>query len=254
MMPILIQRSRRMLYWVHSVFCIMLCAFLCIDSFHTQSRLHRFGRSSATCSSSASSSPSSTCIRSNSEPLFDPDTSSFGYSSVVQDNNAKASFGDSLTQNWLHGINSLPMSYTNNFCLSNRSRRYLYCHHYHFPICIFYPSILLIGVCKHENIFEATTDIRQIKFSGNTLALAMTDGRCCMVDIASGEMIDKFNAHDNGKYFAIDIYIHPCIALVYISNTTTCMQRSPVLTSMAQALQQVTQWVLSIFINQTHWL
>lgn len=54
------------------------------------------------------------------------------------------------------------------------------------------------GVCKHDNIFEGSTDVRHVKFNGNILAIAMTDGRLCLVDMTSGDIVDRFNAHDKG--------------------------------------------------------
>ena len=57
----------------------------------------------------------------------------------------------------------------------------------------------ILGVCKHDNIFEGSTDVRQVKFHGNTLAVAMTDGRICLVDMTNGDIVDKYNAHDKGK-------------------------------------------------------
>ena len=65
------------------------------------------------------------------------------------------------------------------------------------------------GVCKHDNIFEGSTDVRHVKFNGNILAIAMTDGRLCLVDMTSGDIVDRFNAHDKGihdVFSCISIY------------------------------------------------
>ena len=37
------------------------------------------------------------------------------------------------------------------------------------------------GVCKHVNAFEGTQHIRKLRFEGDTMAIAMVDGRCCLV-------------------------------------------------------------------------
>ena len=58
---------------------------------------------------------------------------------------------------------------------------------------------IFVGICKHENLFEGSTDVRQVKFHGDVLALAMTDGRICLVDMNSGDIVDRFHAHDKGK-------------------------------------------------------
>ena len=53
----------------------------------------------------------------------------------------------------------------------------------------------LHGVCKHVNAFEGTQHIRKLRFVGDVMAIAMVDGRCCLVDMLSGDVIEKFRGH-----------------------------------------------------------
>ena len=59
------------------------------------------------------------------------------------------------------------------------------------------------GNCNHNTIFEATDEICHIRFSKDLLAFGMRNGRCCLIEISSGEILDKFYQH-TGPVTAVD--------------------------------------------------
>jgi hypothetical protein len=44
-------------------------------------------------------------------------------------------------------------------------------------------------------LFEGITEIRRIRFFGDSLALGLIDGRCSVINLKNGDVINKFNGH-----------------------------------------------------------
>jgi hypothetical protein len=59
------------------------------------------------------------------------------------------------------------------------------------------------GVCKHITAFEGITEIKRLKMIGDYLAIGMTDGRCSVVRISTGDVIFKYKG-DNRELSALD--------------------------------------------------
>ena len=59
------------------------------------------------------------------------------------------------------------------------------------------------GLCKHRIAFEATETIKRMRFKDNRLCFAMTDGKVCVVDMTTGDILSRYFEH-TGEISALD--------------------------------------------------
>jgi len=66
------------------------------------------------------------------------------------------------------------------------------------------------GYCSHVVCFEGTEIIRRLRLSSGMIAFGMIDGRVCVINLETGEILNKFHEHSteisaidfNGNYLA----------------------------------------------------
>ena len=67
------------------------------------------------------------------------------------------------------------------------------------------------GFCEHRTVFEGVDDISHIRFRGDLLAFGVSTGKCCIIRISTGEVLDKYYQH-SGMVSALDFDGYNCIS------------------------------------------
>lgn len=67
------------------------------------------------------------------------------------------------------------------------------------------------GMCQHVVTFEGAQTIRRFKFVDDILAFSFIDGRVCLISISTGQVVQKYNEHNNVEVTGLDFDgVHLC--------------------------------------------